>query len=697
MNIQIPGIIKITVFFALGIFLYHFFQNPPLPFWLYSLAAIAFAALVFFHNYNKDILHKNIFFGISSFLLFTSLGFIKTYHFQAINDEKHFSRFENIGALKIQLNDLVDSNGKKYIKSTASVLAIKSAKKWQNGKGEILIYFKNEDFDKNELKIGDIFIYSGDLNDLWENKNPVFFDYKEFLNKKNIYAQVYLNQDNSRKIGNDKTPLLHINAIREIIIKKFDENLKTEEAKGLMAALLVGYRGWLGTDVKSSFSKAGLIHVLAVSGLHVGIVFLIMSKLLFFLDKKYPKTKILFIVLFIWFYVFLAGLSPSVFRAGVMFTFISLAKLSKKNINIYTNLFASALVLLLVNPNLLFDAGFQLSYMAVAGIVFFYPKLKNRFLIGYHNRISAFFSDLLLVAIAAQISTLPFILFYFNQFPNYFFLTNVLLMPLLLGLIYFGFFASILLFFNFANEYIAYIIDFLSVFLVKSVSYMSQLPYSITENIYINKIVFTSLILMLIFFVFHINTNKLKYIKYILVLIFVIVVNEIYADFYFRKQRKLIFYNDYQSNVFSVVNGNKAIVFQNDSVSENIYLPALKLKEVKSQEIITLNDLTSFHKLKNLMLCTKNNVVLINRAESNLPISILNWDKNMEINKNLEVDFICVSNNSKPPFETQKYLKSKSIIISSNNYFIKDWVNFAHQIDADLYNTTENGYLEIDI
>lgn len=694
MNFEIPGIVKISIFYALGILLFHVFSPSLLPYWLYSALAVLLILSLIFHQFRKGIVYKRLIFGIAIISFFALFGFIRSYHYQAPNQNNHYLNFEETKAVKLQINDLIDDNGGNYLKSTAHVLMLKNNDSWQNTDGEVLIYLKKTDYDKDSIKVGDIFFYKGTLNDLWKAKNPTLFDYEAFLKRKNIYAQVYLNHKNSKKIENKVNGFLVFNTFRESLIKKYEQHLQLDEAKGLMAALVVGYRGWLGADIKSSFSNAGLIHVLAVSGLHVGIIFLMMGKIFFFLDNKYPKLKIIIILLFIWMYVLLAGLSPSVMRAGVMFSFISIAKLFDRKSNIYANLAASAFAILLFNPNLILDAGFQLSYAAVAGIVYFYPKIKRYFIYGYYNKVSAFFSDLFIVAIAAQIATFPFILFYFHQFPNYFFISNVVIMPLMLGLIYFGFAASLFMFWDGAAKYFALAIDFLANILVKLVQFFAHLPYAVTENIFIEPLVFVCLILVLFSLVGYINSSRLVFIRSMIVFISIIHFHELYQDYHHKNQKKLTFFYDTEWNNFVVINSSNALIYKNGESKYDNYSPYLKLKKIELKENIQKSDLISFYRLPEIMAVAKNDFIILEDDKNKK--GILNWDKDFELEKKLDVDIICVSNDAKTP-KNKNLISTNLFVISSNNKHLKSWKKLAYEINANIHVCEENGYLELEV
>lgn len=198
----------------------------------------------------------------------------------------------------------------------------------------------------------------------------------------------------------------------------------------VMTALVLGDKRELDPILRQQYADAGVVHVLAVSGLHVGVIYLLVSLLLgFFIPVRYAFTKSLIVILFLWFYAFLTGLSPSVWRAATMFSLLTVGRNLGRITGIYHTIATSAILLLILEPRLLFQPGFQLSYAAVFGIVRYQPQIAGWW-IPRHRWINSVW-QLLTVSLAAQMITLPFTSYYFGQFPTYFLLANLLIIPLL--------------------------------------------------------------------------------------------------------------------------------------------------------------------------------------------------------------------------------------------------------------------------
>jgi competence protein ComEC len=262
-------------------------------------------------------------------------------------------------------------------------------------------------------------------------KNPHEFDYKAFLARKGIQSRQFLSKNyvilDSSKSLKSEYALLHL---RNSISNLLQDKIPDPQSEQIALALLLGQKQNLDPAIRDGYVQAGVMHILAVSGLHVGIVyaiFLILMKPLK-LKKNWAKTYLIFVVLLIWLYAFLTGLSPSVVRAATMFTLLSLGQMRERKPSIFNILAFSAMLMIAINPDVIFEVGFQLSYLAVAGIVLIQPMILNWWL--PPNRILEYIWQLTSVSLAAQLATFPLSIYYFHIFPTYFLLGNLFIIPL---------------------------------------------------------------------------------------------------------------------------------------------------------------------------------------------------------------------------------------------------------------------------
>ena len=371
-------------------------------------------------------------------------------------------------------------------KQTIKVSFVKTNGKWQHYTGKVLLYFSKKTFDV-PYTYGDELIIKGRFQNVQAPSNPGEFDYQKFLSFRNIGHQHYLNKDGVLYIAHSPPSRIISAAIK---VREWSENklkavVKGEREQALACALVLGIVDGLDNEMLDAYAATGTMHVLAVSGLHVGILYWILLLVLRPLKKyKWGKWIITILSLFVlWGYACVTGLSPSVLRAVVMFSFMAVAYPLNFRTNIYNTLAASAVCILLINPYLLMSVGFQLSYLAVLGIVYFYP-----FLYGLIEPANKFWDEIWkisCVSIAAQLATLALGLFYFHQFPNYFLLSNLVVVPLSFVILVSG---LTILAFSFIHPLI-YFLGYLLTYMIKLLNYMifavEAFPFSLIEGIYI--------------------------------------------------------------------------------------------------------------------------------------------------------------------------------------------------------------------
>ena len=319
-------------------------------------------------------------------------------------------------------------------------------------------------------------------------KNPSEFNYKKYLKGLGISNQFYLPSSSIKEITK-RTEISYteyFEKLREYNLDKLQSLGITGEVFGVVSALVFGQKDYLEPELYNSYGAAGATHILAVSGLHVGLIYLILAWVLKpLLKNKFTKWLRLFLILLgLWFYAALTGFSPSVLRACTMFSFISLANTSASESNIFNTLSASALFLLLVQPNLIMEVGFQLSYSAVLGILLIQPWLYKLVYIKTTLLDKAW--QIMTVSIAAQTGTFPLALFYFHQFPNYFIISNLFVIPLATLILYltlFTLFITYIPFISIASNALAHLLNYIVLFLNKTIKVVEKLPMAKTEGI----------------------------------------------------------------------------------------------------------------------------------------------------------------------------------------------------------------------
>ncbi|WP_396633262.1 ComEC/Rec2 family competence protein [Maribacter sp. R86514] len=420
--------IRLTLLLIVGILIGHYFSFSLLHTLLFTVFLFLILAAIFFFEKNT----KSILFGVIAALTFISLGTYSYTAAQPINNTNHFSKHQSSN------NELWTLKIKEVLKpnqfSTRYFATVKSIDNEQVS-GTILLTIPKDSANLN-LAIDDEFVTQTEAKTISSPLNPHQFDYKKYLENLGVYHSMRIEHDQLVKIKNSQTTLLGIAArARNHIIEKLDkENFGADEL-GVIKALLLGQRSDISEETYTNYQKAGAVHILAVSGLHIGILLLVIQFLLRPL-KNIPSGRTLILVLsvlFLWGFAFIAGLSASIIRATTMFTFVAYALYLNRPSNTFNILALSILfILLFINPNLLFQVGFQMSYAAVFAILYIFPLLKELWF--PKNKVVRYFWQLLCVSIAAQLGVLPISLFYFHQFPGLFFISNLIIVPAL-GLI----------------------------------------------------------------------------------------------------------------------------------------------------------------------------------------------------------------------------------------------------------------------
>lgn len=301
---------------------------------------------------------------------------------------------------------------------------------------KVMLYLEQTP-DAQSLLPGDEIIFLAKISAFKNRGNPDDFDYVTYMNRKGYCGTSYLPAQNWMKTG-EKRHTLYTRAqlFRKKLLTIYRSFALDDDVVAFISALTLGYKADLSDDIQSAFRTSGTSHVLAVSGLHVGIIYLIISTLLSVLGKRRGVTivKQIIIIILLWGYALMTGLSISVIRAAIMLTIYCVGVIINRKGFSYNTLCIAAFFILMFRPTSLFDIGFQMSFMAVFSILFFQPIFRK--LIHSDNKILAWGLDLCYLSVAAQIGVFPLVLHYFGTFPNYFFIANILIVPLISLIVY---------------------------------------------------------------------------------------------------------------------------------------------------------------------------------------------------------------------------------------------------------------------
>ncbi|GAA0890970.1 ComEC/Rec2 family competence protein [Fulvivirga kasyanovii] len=501
--------VRITAFFIAGILAGIYFGGSGDVAELFGIcvALILLYGLVFF-LLKKSFFSNNHIVGVVGFIAMAMLGYLRVSHADQTRDSDHI--VHHIDETSYYLATLQDPGEEraKTIKFEAEVKGVKKNDQWLQSSGKIYLYI-----DKSQqLKYGDQLLIKGKPGAIKPPQNPGEFDYKKFLSFKNIHHQDYLREGDFQLIGSSQNPVSAFAfKARSWAAGVLAANVDSDRELGIVQALVLGIKDDLDDDTQKAYAASGATHVLAVSGLHVGIIYGI---IFFLLSRFQTSARGRWIVagiciLVLWFYALLTGLSPSVLRAVTMFTFVIIGQATGRDSNIYNTLAISAFCILMYAPFLIMSLGFQLSYLAVLGIVYLQPRIYNLYAPDQLvlDKIWATTS----VALAAQLATAPLCLLYFHQFPTYFFLSNIIVIPGAMGVLCAGLGVLALSFVPTLAAVLGWLLKWWVYGMNESIIAIRQLPFSQITNISITAFEAASVFGIIISFLIFFHYKKLHY------------------------------------------------------------------------------------------------------------------------------------------------------------------------------------------
>ena len=419
-----------------------------------------------------------------AFLAFFFLGLAHSIISREDNSLDHIINVEGTNAYIGIVNEPGEEKEKTF-KYNLSIVQARTSEGWQTAKGEIIVYV---DKKSHQPIYGDKLIINKPPTEISSTRNPNQFDYKHYSSLQGVYHQQYLKGEDFKILGSGFTnPVLSFAYdVREWALSVVEQNIDGREERSIIQALILGYKNDLDREIKSAYASSGAMHILAVSGLHVGIIYGLFYFLLGRL-RQGNKTRWLFALIVLcalWFYAAITGFSPSVFRAATMFSFIVLAGASGRSTNIYNTLAASAFVLLLYDPMLILSVGFQLSFLAVIGIVYIQPKIYGW--LPVENWFLEKLWSLTTVAVAVQLATFPLGLFYFHQFPSYFFLSNLVAIPAAFLILVLGIAMLILSWIPLLASILGEVLELVVYSLNYTIFWLEKLPFHKINNVNIS-------------------------------------------------------------------------------------------------------------------------------------------------------------------------------------------------------------------
>jgi len=552
-----------TICLIVGIVLQFYYKIWQYSFTKSILVVVFFLLLIFLFKYFK----KRFLFTVSSWIFFILIGVFAVFFQNDSHKENYYTNYHSSDSLITFKVEKVLKSNLYYDKYLGLISKVGNQKTC----GTILLNVQRDSL-QSAAKIGSVFLFKSELNKVQKPLNPFQFKYKKYLEKQGVYHQVFLrNTAFYVRESNENSIYKIAESIRNKIENELIKNGFKGEELAVIKALILGQRNDISKDLLEDYTNAGAIHILAVSGLHVGIILLILMFILKPLErlKNGKIIKLCFIVLLLWFFAVIAGLSASVVRAVTMFTAIAIGMSFNRKTLVQHTLIASMFVLLLIKPMFLFDVGFQLSYLAVFSIVTIQPKLYQL----WNPKWFIFdkFWQLFTVSVAAQLGVLPVSLFYFHQFPGLFMLSNLVIIPFIGIILMLGILVIVLALFQILPSFLADIYGFIISLMNQFVSWIS-----IQESFLIKEIPFSTLLLIVsyISLIFGFRYFERKTFKSVVAFLSIIVVFQL-SVFHEKHQTEttnefVIFTKSRKTIIGENKNGNLKIYHDLDSVSVKI-------------------------------------------------------------------------------------------------------------------------------
>lgn len=431
--------IRIAFPFTAGVALFFLTGEIFSVFTLLTLACLFLAGLCIHYLFFRANFRWRWTAGVTTACCLAAFGNIVT----CLHDPQHVAGSNNFGPrpdtsiLLLRAGHTPEKKTRSYALKVKVVAMLTDTTAWERSGLKMLVYFT--DSSCADIKYGDVIITRAVVQPISPPGNPNVFDFKKHMYNQGYTHQIFLKPHQWGKLNTSRSNPVRMYA--EMCRARFLDVLRKYRVEGeqfaLVTALMIGERAYLEPETVREFSYAGAIHVLSVSGLHVGIMYVLLDKLLFFLKRGKHGRKLQYILIIagIWAYAVVTGLPSSVVRAALMFSIVAMANLFRRDSDNFNSVATAAFLQLFINPFELTQIGFQLSYLAVLGIFAFYRPFNNMVVTG--NIAVAWIWSVIAVSLAAQLATGPLSVYYFNMFPVYFLITNLIVVPLASFITYF--------------------------------------------------------------------------------------------------------------------------------------------------------------------------------------------------------------------------------------------------------------------
>ena len=544
--------LKILICYSSGIFIAYYTPRN-LYFSIVCVLSSVVPLLVSLYYSRKQL--KNSIFSWYALCFFIGLGYWSLNIHTDTNYKTHYSK-----QINLKENNILSGTLSRVLKSTAYykryILSINSIND-TSCFGQTIIKISKR--DSSSLTVGDKLLISATIQELPSHYNPGQFNYTNYLNQKNIYHTISAEDKHIKTIGQEKTVYAFADKIRENIKNNLKHSGLEEKCYGLLNALLLGEKHDLSKDLQSKFSNAGVIHILAISGLHIGLITWFLNLILYPLKRIIRLRSYLpfAIILFLWIYAFFTGLSPSVLRATTMFSLLTYGYYLQRITNPYHTLCVSAIILLVFNPFYLFDVGFQLSYSAVCSILLFRRLFGSIW--APKSKILKYCFGIVSVTLSAQIGVLPLTLYYFNYFPVLFLISNIIAIPIVSVCVAYGLILCVAGYFNVPPYWLVKPYNWILNFFIERISAIGDTSNYVITNIPFSLNECVGLYFVILCFIRVLYKFKLETITRAVFSIFILNLIVYYSRTIQPPKDELIVFNQYKTTLIGLKKGETSL------------------------------------------------------------------------------------------------------------------------------------------
>lgn len=508
---------------------------------------------------------------------------------------------------------------KNSLRAIAELNWMYANQRWIQASGKSWCYFPRE--DNYTFLPGTQLLITKEPAAIPANHNPGSFSFKAYSKRQQIYYSTYLTEKDFRLLQKGRPHLLPriLHECKQYTLQQLASYIPNPQTLGIAQALLIGYRAELDRELLQAYSDTGLVHIIAISGMHLGMIYGLCMILLGWMDKLSLKwLKTIVILLIIWGFTLITGAGPSITRAAVMFSCLLLGNMLQRKTEPINNLAAAALLLLLYDPNMLYDVGFQLSFAAVLSIMIFYPFIFRWFWCS--NQLLKYLWSLIAVTISAQILTTPIAIYHFHQFPNYFLFANLIAIPLSGLILYAEIILILIAKWKALAQPLANCIDSCIQFMNKATEQIAALPGALTEHIYL------SIPTLLVIYIFIASTtiwfiHKNNYYRFVAILsLCAMLMMRSIKHQQHKQQFQLIVCNLPKTGLTMVTEGQSFSLIGDSTVWQDTQLYQQYLKPIRTHYQVRPGQLASVRWEHNFLSSNTKSVVFLQQAKlSKLP------------------------------------------------------------------------------